>query len=503
MSVLKAEYGDRLRVASMAAITKPDGGIRPLHDGTHSVRVNNDIIYRDRIQCPGPPEVAAIVRECSESGEAPFAVAADIKSAHRLVKIKREDWGYMCCRADSSSDVVWCNRVGTFGISSAPYWWARLFSLIGRFVSYILGNELFYHMVYVDDLNGAFLGDRKFVNLLVWILAFEVAGTPFGYHKFSGGITVSFVGYQLQYDSCQVGIFDRRGRWLVDWIDNAQSDSFVVVSRDFAEFLGRLGFVSQVLVWLKPHLSPLYAWSAATASGTVGKLPQTVILTMLYLRRQLAEVSFMVSAKRPTYVSSEVFRTDAKREDGRVVLAGCEVCDDPMKARWFRLALSPQMAPYLFKDGKSQWASTSAELLASYVAVFAFGLVDGTRSRKVIPFSIPAGTDNRANEFLTVKRSTTKWPLMIVNMQLSHVLASSALTLNLQWRPREENTLADALTNEDDAAFDSTLRVNVKFDDIPLAIVNELWQTKLEFDHRKSSFIAGEVSRRKRQKTQW
>ena len=91
LSVLKAEYGDRLRVASMAATTKPDGGIRPLHDGTHSVRVNNDIIYRDRIQCPGPPEVAAIVRECSESGEAPFAVAADIKSAHRLVKIKRED----------------------------------------------------------------------------------------------------------------------------------------------------------------------------------------------------------------------------------------------------------------------------------------------------------------------------------------------------------------------------------------------------------------------------
>ena len=76
LSVLKAEYGDRLRVASMAAITKPDGGIRPLHDGTHSVRVNNDITYRDRIQCPGPPEVAAIVRECSESGEAPFAVAA-------------------------------------------------------------------------------------------------------------------------------------------------------------------------------------------------------------------------------------------------------------------------------------------------------------------------------------------------------------------------------------------------------------------------------------------
>ena len=44
---------DRLRV--MAAITKPDGGRRPLHDGTHSVRANNDIIYMDRIQCPCHP----------------------------------------------------------------------------------------------------------------------------------------------------------------------------------------------------------------------------------------------------------------------------------------------------------------------------------------------------------------------------------------------------------------------------------------------------------------
>ena len=94
-------------------------------------------------------------------------------------------------------------------------------------------------------------------------------------------------------------------------------------------------------MWIKPHLSPLYAWSAATASGTVGKLPQTVILTMLYLRRQLASVSFMVSAKRPIYTTGEIFRTDAKCEDGRVVLAGWEVCDDSLKAKWFRVALSP------------------------------------------------------------------------------------------------------------------------------------------------------------------
>ena len=66
----------------MAAIAKPDGGIRPLHDWTDWVRVRHGITYRDRIQCPGRSSSSDCYRECSESFEAPFAVAADIKSAH-------------------------------------------------------------------------------------------------------------------------------------------------------------------------------------------------------------------------------------------------------------------------------------------------------------------------------------------------------------------------------------------------------------------------------------
>ena len=54
MSVLKAtKYGDKLRVAAMEAIVKPDGGVRPLHDATHSVMVNHSIQYRDQLQCSG------------------------------------------------------------------------------------------------------------------------------------------------------------------------------------------------------------------------------------------------------------------------------------------------------------------------------------------------------------------------------------------------------------------------------------------------------------------
>ena len=74
-----------------------------------------------QIQCPGPAEVAAMVREAGESGEASFCLSADIRAAHRLFKIRESDWSYLACKCDSNSPVVWANRVGTFGVSSTPY----------------------------------------------------------------------------------------------------------------------------------------------------------------------------------------------------------------------------------------------------------------------------------------------------------------------------------------------------------------------------------------------
>ena len=65
---------------------------------------------------------------------------------------------------------------------------------VGRFVGHLMGNAWFLHLVYVDDLHGK----EKFANLWIWILAFELVGTPFAYHKFRGGFSSEFVGYQLR-----------------------------------------------------------------------------------------------------------------------------------------------------------------------------------------------------------------------------------------------------------------------------------------------------------------
>ena len=99
-------------------------------------------------------------------------------------------------------------------------------------------------MVYVDDLHGAFTGLRKFHNMWVWILAFELIGTPFGYHKFRGGFSVEFVGFQMKYDTKEVGVTIRRGDWLRDWILAAADKRYVVVGVDETPPLATICMVS-------------------------------------------------------------------------------------------------------------------------------------------------------------------------------------------------------------------------------------------------------------------
>ena len=505
LGVLQKEYGSTLRVAAMAAIAKPDGTVRPLHDATHSVMVNHDIVYQDKIDCPGPPEIASIVREATATREAPFCVSADIKAAHRLVKVRKVDWGYTCCRADSSSDTVWVNHTGTFGVSSAPYWWAKLAGLLGRFVGFLFHQRWMMQMIYVDDLHGVFIGPEKFFFLWVWVLAYELIGTPFGYHKFKGGYASEFVGFHIRYDLAEVGISTKRGEWLLSWITNARANKFVISARDFAEFLGRLGFISQLVTWLKPHLAPLFAWSAVTAKGTVGRLPETIILTLDYIEREMKEESFLVSTKRPTVLTGERFRTDAKCAQGYVVLAGWDL----QTRKWFALRLGPTEVPYFFKsDGSSQWASTAAELMASLVALHVFGWLAPNRNRKTLDLALTAGTDNQSNEALSSKRSTTKWPLMAVNMQLSSSLAKARLSLSLKWRPREQNVEADQLTNENFEGFPEEDRLAIGLHELDLRVLDGLVRTRVEFvtarDREKEiAKTDGGVKKKRYDKSPW
>jgi hypothetical protein len=501
LAALKAKHPDReVLVASMGAIQKPNGDIRPIHDATHHVQLNNRIVFRDQLQYPGPEDAAGVIREVTETKEARFSISADIKSAHRLVKLRSRDHPLICCKASSASDTIWVNKVGTFGVSSASYWWTRLMGTVGRLVGNAMGTEYNYQLIYVDDLHIVVFGERKFLTLWMMLAAYEALGTPFQYAKFAGGIEVTFVGFQLDYGRCKMGVTAKRGLWLLNFIKEMEEARYTVHMRRFGEFLGRLAFLARVLVWLKAHLAPLYSWAAALAKGTVATAPRMVVLVLKFISMQLADCSFMYSCHRPIRLLEEQFRTDAKCAQGVVVLGGHHLAT----GRWFSLRLEPEQAPYLFKpDGESSWASAPAELLATTVALVLFNYGE-RRERMTVPVYLAAGTDNQSNEALLQKGSSTKFPLALINMQLTHMLMRWGMRLELRWRPRAENDLADKLTNEDFSQVETKLRLECKWEDFDFSLLQELWEARHEFlDKDSLRKFAKHVGSAKFEKTQW
>ena len=109
-----------------------------IHDGTHGIDVNSKIVVRDQLRNPTAGDLRTLLEILPGAF---FALAGDVKRAHRLVKVAREDWGLQACRSGARGpEWVWLNRVGTFGISSAAYHWSRLMAGLGRLVYYMWGR---------------------------------------------------------------------------------------------------------------------------------------------------------------------------------------------------------------------------------------------------------------------------------------------------------------------------------------------------------------------------
>ena len=177
-------YGDRLVIAATGAIAKkgqgPDGDVRVIFDGTNGVWLNYGIRIRDQVRFPTAPDVKAVLAETAEEGGPHFLLVYDVKKAHRRVPVLPEEWGRQACQirgsaaatlqakrstdraelgvsstslppakvsiSDFSKDElkedVYLNCVGTFGVSSAGYWWGRAGGCVIRLTHYILATSM-------------------------------------------------------------------------------------------------------------------------------------------------------------------------------------------------------------------------------------------------------------------------------------------------------------------------------------------------------------------------
>eukprot|EP00971_Amphidinium_carterae_P121183 2400113-Amphidinium_carterae.1 len=76
----------------------------------------------------------------------------DIAHAHRQVPVRAEDWRYLCFKLEGDPDSVFYHTVGTFGVSSAGFWWARVAAAVVRTLAYYTPMVWqLYQLLYVDD----------------------------------------------------------------------------------------------------------------------------------------------------------------------------------------------------------------------------------------------------------------------------------------------------------------------------------------------------------------
>ena len=144
-----------------------------------------------------------------------FAVAADIKKAHRRVLHKSSEWGLLGCRDNQEEGQVWLNRVGTFGIGSIAYWWQRLASGLGRLSLRLVEDSWVFVLIFADDLQIASAGRHKFRTIWKILLIWMMCGAPFSWGKFRGGLALEWIGYSVSYSRSEIGVSEKRTAWTL------------------------------------------------------------------------------------------------------------------------------------------------------------------------------------------------------------------------------------------------------------------------------------------------
>jgi len=232
----KKRYGSDLHIASLGVVEEKEK-IRVIHDGSFGVQVNHRIRTRDQLRMPGAGEIRALLAEHREAGKTTFGILGDASKAHRRIKVRPEDWGYQACKL--KPDTVWLNKVGTYGIASAGYWWGRLAgAVLVRLPYYLIGRRWDPEfLLFADDWFAQAHSKHELEDLGVLILILTSLGVPLKWTKFRGGQTITWIGYEIDLRTYRVGIAESRAKWLVGWLRGCIRDEAV----DLADVLGVLG----------------------------------------------------------------------------------------------------------------------------------------------------------------------------------------------------------------------------------------------------------------------
>ena len=475
------KFRDRYAISSLAVLEEVDK-LRILHDASNGTRVNHRIRCRDRQRMPTLKEKRVILNEYRQAKAFAFSLLADASKAHRRIKILESEWGYQACRI--SGNEIWFNKVGTFGVASASYWWGRAGGGLIRCAYLMNGPD--YHfdcLLFADDTEFLAKDRQERRSVLRAVVLLMALGWPFKWAKFRGGHEIEWIGYAVHYREYQVGISAKRAEWLIQWTANLLAAGQVNTS-EFRCGLGRIAFVAQALLYEKAMLGILYTWASSVCSAgvVIADIPLAVRLVLHWICQRVKEGGGRLQvvhdyAERSS--TREWFRTDARAEDNRAFIGGWELIDSSgaecstKSARWYACEVLPSEAPWVWsKRGDAQRVIAALELLGTLVAIMLF---DPERKRGgSAACAITGGTDNRGNSFIVQKMSSTKFPITPLLIELSEQLRVRNAELHLTWVPRLQNQEADDLSNLKFDGFDQKNRIDCNIGEIKWLVFTEL-----------------------------
>ena len=107
---------------------------------------------------------------------------------------------------------VFLNKVGTFGVTSAGYWWGCTGGATVRLGHYVTGIEdALRALLYSDD--GKVIGrtERYERGVLLYFFVMMVVGTPISWRKVRGGEASEWIGYWVDVGRFEMGVTKGEG----------------------------------------------------------------------------------------------------------------------------------------------------------------------------------------------------------------------------------------------------------------------------------------------------
>ena len=492
----RREYGPRLAIASLGAVekgTREDGTVevRIVHDGTHGVAVNPAIKVLDHVPTPSASDIKTVIRHCAESGLPFMGLTADVKEAHRQIPVAPADWPLHACQTRPGGP-VYLNKVGTYGISSAGYWWGRVVAALHRLAISLTPHALMVWLLLFADDWLVLAGGKFFAEGLLYpVFVLEVLGVPFSWKKLTAGLRLAWIGYEVDLRSWALGISERRAAWLLQWFDKVLLRGCVAVD-ELRQALGRMVYVYGALEWDRPFMAPLFTLLASRAAGSTPTIPPFVRAALLWLRERLRERRVQPCHRRLTHLEGP-FRVDAKADAQGVAIGGWAPAMSPCgridvaASKWFATTLTPTDSPWAFVKGEAYKVIAALELLATVVALMVFDPRADPGELRKDEICVSGHTDSQVSSQVLGKGFTTSFPLCLLAMEAAAQLESRSMSLQLQWIPRGENEHADALANLRFGEFRAKHRIHVDVRSLPFLALPRLQAQALEFykeDHK-------------------